>query len=53
MGGGAGNSGDDQMDNTYDVIVLGLGGMGSAAAYHLAGRGSGSAFQLFACASPG
>jgi sarcosine oxidase len=23
----------------YDVIVLGLGGMGSAAAYHLAGRG--------------
>lgn len=25
---------------TYDVIVLGLGAMGSAAAYHLAGRGS-------------
>jgi sarcosine oxidase len=24
---------------TYDVIVLGLGGMGSAAAYHLAARG--------------
>jgi sarcosine oxidase len=24
---------------TYDVIVVGLGGMGSAAAYHLAGRG--------------
>lgn len=24
---------------TYDVIVLGLGGMGSSAAYHLAGRG--------------
>ena len=23
----------------YDVIVAGLGGMGSAAAYHLAGRG--------------
>ena len=25
--------------NGYDVIVIGLGGMGSAAAYHLAGRG--------------
>jgi sarcosine oxidase len=25
--------------NTYDLIVLGLGGMGSAAAYHLAARG--------------
>jgi sarcosine oxidase len=25
--------------NAYDVIVLGLGGMGSAAAYHLAARG--------------
>ncbi len=25
--------------NIYDVIVLGLGGMGSAAAYHLAARG--------------
>jgi sarcosine oxidase len=25
--------------NTYDAIVLGLGGMGSAAAYHLARRG--------------
>ena len=24
----------------YDVIVIGLGGMGSAAAYHLAGRGN-------------
>src|SRR3954464_11879448 len=24
---------------TYDVIVVGLGGMGSAAAYHLAARG--------------
>jgi sarcosine oxidase len=24
---------------TYDVIVAGLGGMGSAAAYHLASRG--------------
>src|SRR5215207_6919343 len=24
---------------TYDVIVIGLGGMGSAAAYHLARRG--------------
>ena len=24
---------------THDVIVAGLGGMGSAAAYHLAGRG--------------
>ncbi|MBV8861137.1 MAG: FAD-dependent oxidoreductase, partial [Mycobacterium sp.] len=23
----------------YDIIVLGLGGMGSAAAYHLAARG--------------
>jgi sarcosine oxidase len=27
------------MANSYDVIVLGLGGMGSAAAYHLASRG--------------
>lgn len=27
------------MSNTFDVIVLGLGGMGSAAAYHLASRG--------------
>jgi sarcosine oxidase len=27
------------MPKTYDAIVLGLGGMGSAAAYHLAGRG--------------
>ncbi len=27
------------MKPTYDVIVLGLGGMGSAAAYHLAQRG--------------
>lgn len=27
------------MPTTYDVIVLGLGGMGSAAAFHLAGRG--------------
>jgi len=27
------------MAPTYDVIVLGLGGMGSAAAYHLASRG--------------
>ena len=26
-------------DNAYDVIVVGLGGMGSAAAYHLAARG--------------
>ncbi|BBY85609.1 glycine/D-amino acid oxidase, deaminating [Mycolicibacterium tokaiense] len=26
-------------DNSYDVIVVGLGGMGSAAAYHLARRG--------------
>lgn len=26
-------------DNSYDVIIVGLGGMGSAAAYHLAGRG--------------
>jgi flavin-dependent dehydrogenase len=25
---------------TYDVIVIGLGAMGSAAAYHLAKRGS-------------
>jgi sarcosine oxidase len=27
------------MPRTHDVIVLGLGGMGSAAVYHLAGRG--------------
>src|SRR5688572_6419399 len=27
------------MRSTYDVIVVGLGGMGSAAAYHLAARG--------------
>ncbi|MFI1919996.1 N-methyl-L-tryptophan oxidase [Nocardia sp. NPDC020380] len=27
------------MTDTYDVIVIGLGGMGSAAAYHLARRG--------------
>ncbi|MGW4247297.1 N-methyl-L-tryptophan oxidase [Nocardia sp. NPDC004722] len=27
------------MTETYDVIVIGLGGMGSAAAYHLAQRG--------------
>lgn len=27
------------MSNTYDVIVLGLGGVGSAALYHLARRG--------------
>jgi sarcosine oxidase len=27
------------MDQRYDVIVIGLGGMGSAAAYHLAKRG--------------
>lgn len=27
------------MSPTYDVIVVGLGGMGSAAAYHLAARG--------------
>jgi sarcosine oxidase len=27
-------------DNAYDVIVIGLGGMGSAAAYHLARRGT-------------
>lgn len=27
------------MTDTYDVIVIGLGGMGSAAAYHLAARG--------------
>ena len=25
--------------SAYDVIVLGVGGMGSAALYHLAGRG--------------
>src|SRR4029077_9138558 len=25
--------------NSHDVIILGLGGMGSAAAYHLAARG--------------
>jgi sarcosine oxidase len=28
------------MQNTYDVIVIGLGGMGSAAAYQLARRGT-------------
>ncbi|MDT0454921.1 hypothetical protein RM550_04080 [Streptomyces sp. DSM 41527] len=28
------------MAPTYDVIVLGLGGMGSAAAHHLAARGA-------------
>ncbi len=28
------------MQRSYDVIVLGLGGMGSAAAYHLARRGA-------------
>ncbi|KPC73183.1 methyltryptophan oxidase, partial [Streptomyces sp. NRRL WC-3753] len=28
------------MSPTYDVIVLGLGGMGSAAAHHLAARGA-------------
>lgn len=28
------------MSNSYDVIVIGLGGMGSAAAYHLAARGN-------------
>lgn len=28
------------MNHCYDVVVLGLGGMGSSAAYHLAGRGS-------------
>jgi sarcosine oxidase len=27
------------MAESYDVIIIGLGGMGSAAAYHLAGRG--------------
>ena len=27
------------MDATYDAIVVGLGAMGSAAAYHLARRG--------------
>lgn len=27
------------MNKTYDVIVIGLGGMGSAAVYHLAARG--------------
>ena len=27
------------MPRRFDVIVLGLGGMGSSAAYHLAGRG--------------
>ncbi len=27
------------MASSYDVIIIGLGGMGSAAAYHLAGRG--------------
>ncbi|HEY8836083.1 MAG TPA: FAD-dependent oxidoreductase, partial [Dehalococcoidia bacterium] len=27
------------MSETYDAIVLGLGGMGSSAAYHLARRG--------------
>ena len=28
------------MSPTYDVIVIGLGGMGSAAAHHLSARGS-------------
>ncbi|WP_405610273.1 N-methyl-L-tryptophan oxidase [Streptomyces sp. NBC_00076] len=28
------------MSPTYDVIVIGLGGMGSAAAHHLSGRGA-------------
>ena len=27
------------MRSTYDVIVLGIGGMGSATLYHLARRG--------------
>ena len=27
------------MNNAYDVIVIGIGGMGSAAFYHLAKRG--------------
>ena len=27
------------MSNQYDVIVVGLGAMGSAACYHLASRG--------------
>jgi sarcosine oxidase len=31
--------GDGHMPPTYDVIIVGLGGMGSAAAYHLAARG--------------
>src|SRR5690606_11382007 len=35
----------------YDVIVLGLGAMGSAAAYHLAGRGS-RAFGLDGLTAP-
>lgn len=30
---------DEVSDRSYDVIVVGLGGMGSAAAYHLARRG--------------
>ncbi|RCV48624.1 N-methyl-L-tryptophan oxidase [Marinitenerispora sediminis] len=28
------------MNTSYDVVVIGLGGMGSAAAYHLAARGA-------------
>src|ERR687886_423365 len=30
---------ETEMRAAYDAIIIGLGGMGSAAAYHLAGRG--------------
>jgi sarcosine oxidase len=33
-------SGRDELDERYDTIVIGVGGMGSATAYHLAERGA-------------
>ncbi|MEV6429192.1 N-methyl-L-tryptophan oxidase [Nocardia sp. NPDC051463] len=39
MGGGGRLTGGSPTADGYDVIVIGLGGMGSAAAYHLAARG--------------
>src|SRR5205814_1833452 len=33
------SSGQQSASGTYDVIVVGVGGMGSAACYHLARRG--------------
>jgi sarcosine oxidase len=35
-----GSGGREDLVGVYDVIVVGLGGMGSAAAYHLAARGA-------------